>query len=56
MRLFVGRTLGTTTENTWDWLEEKTPYPQTTVEGIPLGLIPGTQYLQNAMPLRHGIS
>jgi len=24
------------------------------VEGIPLGLIPGTQYLPNAVPLRHG--
>jgi serine phosphatase RsbU (regulator of sigma subunit) len=24
------------------------------VEGIPLGPIPGTQYLPNAVPLRHG--
>jgi hypothetical protein len=38
----------------WDWLDEKTPYRQATVEGIPLGLIPGIQYLPNAVPLRHG--
>ena len=25
------------TENTWDWLDNKTPYRQTTVEVIPLG-------------------
>ena len=24
------------------------------MEGIPLGLIPGTQYVPNAVPLRHG--
>jgi serine phosphatase RsbU (regulator of sigma subunit) len=38
----------------WDRLDNKTPYRQTTVEVIPLGLIPGIQYLPNAVPLRHG--
>jgi hypothetical protein len=33
-------------ENTWDWLHDRMPYRQTTVEGIPLGLILGTEYLQ----------
>jgi hypothetical protein len=32
-------------KTTWDWREEIAPYRQTTVEGIPLGLIPGTHYL-----------
>ncbi|MGO9436584.1 MAG: SpoIIE family protein phosphatase [Terracidiphilus sp.] len=41
-------------ENTWDWLDEKTANRQTTVEGISLGLIRGTQYSQNAVPLGHG--
>ena len=39
------------TEKTWDWLHDETPYKQTTMEGVPLGLIPGTEYLQSVVRL-----
>ncbi len=39
---------------TWDWLHDETPYKQTTMEGVPLGLIPGTEYLQSAVRLGRG--
>lgn len=39
---------------TWDWLHDETPYRQTTMEGVPLGLIPGTEYLQSAVRLGRG--
>jgi phosphoserine phosphatase RsbU/P len=35
---------------TWDWLEHATPFARS-VEGPPLGLIPGTDYVQVAMRL-----
>jgi phosphoserine phosphatase RsbU/P len=41
-------------EKTWDWLHYETPYRQTRVEGVPLGLIPGTEYLQSAVRLGPG--
>jgi phosphoserine phosphatase RsbU/P len=34
----------------WDWLESTTPFARS-VEGIPLGLIPGTDYVQVAVQL-----
>jgi len=42
------------TEKTWDWLHDETPYNQTTIEGVPLGLIPGTEYSQGAVRLGEG--
>jgi sigma-B regulation protein RsbU (phosphoserine phosphatase) len=42
------------TERTWDWLHDQTPYAQTTVEGVPLGLIIGTEYRQSAVRLGDG--
>jgi phosphoserine phosphatase RsbU/P len=39
---------------TWDWLHDETAYKQTRMEGVPLGLIPGTQYLQSAVRLGRG--
>ena len=42
------------TANAWDWLHDETPYKQTSVEGVPLGLIAGTEYLQNAVRLGLG--
>jgi serine phosphatase RsbU (regulator of sigma subunit) len=41
-------------EKRWDWLHDETPYRQTTMEGVPLGLIPGTEYLQSAVRLGQG--
>jgi phosphoserine phosphatase RsbU/P len=35
---------------TWDWLEPATPFARS-VEGLPLGLIPGTDYVQVAVRL-----
>ena len=34
----------------WDWLESTTPFARS-IEGIPLGLIPGTNYVQVAVQL-----
>jgi sigma-B regulation protein RsbU (phosphoserine phosphatase) len=34
----------------WDWLEPTTPFARS-VEGVPLGLIPGTDYVQAAVQL-----
>src|SRR5271163_3059395 len=42
------------TEKTWHWLRDETPYRETRVEGVPLGLIPGTDYLQSAVRLGPG--
>ena len=39
------------TEKKWDWLEEDTPHAETAVEGLPLGLIPGTGYHQTVVRL-----
>ena len=36
---------------TWDWLESATPFARS-VEGLPLGLIPGTDYVQVAVQLK----
>jgi sigma-B regulation protein RsbU (phosphoserine phosphatase) len=36
--------------NTWDWLEPATPFARS-IEGVPLGLIPGTTYVQVAVRL-----
>ncbi len=36
--------------DTWDWLESTTPFARS-VEGVPLGLIPGTDYVQLAVQL-----
>jgi sigma-B regulation protein RsbU (phosphoserine phosphatase) len=41
-------------EKVWSWLREDTPYSQSRMEGVPLGLIPGTDYLQNAVRLSDG--
>jgi sigma-B regulation protein RsbU (phosphoserine phosphatase) len=41
-------------ENTWNWLHDETPYRQTTIEGVPLGLIAGTEYSQSAVRLGQG--
>ena len=41
-------------EKTWDWLHDETPYRQATMEGVPIGLIPGTEYLQSAVRLGQG--
>jgi len=38
---------------TWDWLEE-TPMYRRTIEGLPLGLISGTSYVQSAVQLAPG--
>ena len=35
---------------TWDWLEHATPFARP-IEGLPLGLIPGTDYVQVAVRL-----
>ena len=35
----------------WEWLEERTPYAKD-VEGLPLGLISGTDYTQTAVELK----
>jgi len=41
-------------EKTWDWLRDETPYRQAAMEGVPLGLIPGTDYVQSAVRLGQG--
>jgi phosphoserine phosphatase RsbU/P len=41
-------------EKTWDWLRDETPYRQAAMEGVPLGLIPGTDYVQSAVRLGEG--
>ncbi len=41
-------------EKTWDWLHDETPYRQAAMEGVPLGLIPGTDYVQSAVRLGQG--
>ena len=38
-------------ERKWDWLEDNTPRAETEVSGLPLGLIPGTDYHQTAVLL-----
>jgi sigma-B regulation protein RsbU (phosphoserine phosphatase) len=38
-------------EKAWDWLHDETLYKQSSVEGVPLGLIAGTEYLQSAVCL-----
>ncbi|HTW23380.1 MAG TPA: PP2C family protein-serine/threonine phosphatase [Candidatus Baltobacteraceae bacterium] len=42
------------THGTWDWLHENTSRAVKEVEGLPLGLIPGTQYSQTAVRLGEG--
>jgi sigma-B regulation protein RsbU (phosphoserine phosphatase) len=37
----------------WDWLEDRTPYAKD-VDGLPLGLISGTSYVQTAVELQAG--
>ena len=37
----------------WEWLEERTPYAKD-VDGLPLGLIRGTDYTQTAVELQRG--
>ena len=37
----------------WEWLEERTPYAKD-VDGLPLGLISGTDYTQTAVELGRG--
>ena len=39
---------------TWDWLHEDTSRGETAVDGLPLGLIAGTQYSQTAVRLGEG--
>jgi len=41
-------------EKTWHWLSDETPYSETRIEGVPLGLLPGTDYLQSAVRLGPG--
>src|SRR5260370_10863250 len=38
-------------QKTWDWLHERTPHAVEAVAGVPLGLIPGTDYEQTALRL-----
>jgi sigma-B regulation protein RsbU (phosphoserine phosphatase) len=38
-------------EKTWNWLREDTPYGARMIEGVPLGLIAGTEYFQAAVRL-----
>jgi sigma-B regulation protein RsbU (phosphoserine phosphatase) len=38
-------------ENRWGLLEDCTPEAESEVSGLPLGLIPGTEYRQTAVPL-----
>jgi sigma-B regulation protein RsbU (phosphoserine phosphatase) len=39
---------------TWDWLREETSPVEQDLEGLPLGLIPGTHYAQTAIRLGEG--
>lgn len=41
-------------EKQWSWLNEATPYAAKVVDGLPLGLIPGTEYTQTAVQLGEG--
>jgi phosphoserine phosphatase RsbU/P len=41
-------------EKTWDWLHEQTAHAVKTGEGLPLGLIHGTEYEQNRVRLAEG--
>jgi serine phosphatase RsbU (regulator of sigma subunit) len=41
-------------ERRWEWLHEETPHAETSVEGLPLGLIAGTDYRQTAVRLGIG--
>jgi phosphoserine phosphatase RsbU/P len=41
-------------QQTWEWLHEETPHAETVVEGLPLGLIAGTEYTQTAVRLGPG--
>jgi hypothetical protein len=41
-------------EKTWHWLRDETSYRENRIEGVPLGLLPGTDYLQSAMRLGPG--
>src|SRR5262249_40031846 len=41
-------------QQTWEWLHEQTPHAETAVEGLPLGLIAGTEYAQTAVRLGPG--
>lgn len=41
-------------QNTWEWLRDETPLAETAVEGLPLGLIAGTDYTQTAVRLGPG--
>jgi sigma-B regulation protein RsbU (phosphoserine phosphatase) len=41
-------------QQTWEWLHEETPHAETAVEGLPLGLIAGTEYTQTAVRLGPG--
>jgi sigma-B regulation protein RsbU (phosphoserine phosphatase) len=38
-------------ENRWGLLDDSTPEAESKVSGLPLGLIPGTEYRQTAVPL-----
>jgi phosphoserine phosphatase RsbU/P len=38
-------------QRTWEWLHPDTPLAETAVEGLPLGLIPGTDYRQTVVRL-----
>lgn len=40
--------------NTWEFLRENTPAAKNSIEGLPLGLIPGTAYQQTAVQLEPG--
>ena len=41
-------------KGTWDWLQEQSSRPEELLEGLPLGLIPGTRYIQSAIRLGQG--
>jgi Stage II sporulation protein E (SpoIIE) len=41
-------------QKTWDWLHERTPHAMRAIEGVPLGLIHGTEYEQTAVRLAAG--
>jgi phosphoserine phosphatase RsbU/P len=41
-------------EKTWDWLPERTPHAVKSVEGLPLGLISGTEYEQTRVRITEG--
>jgi serine phosphatase RsbU (regulator of sigma subunit) len=41
-------------EQRWEWLHEETPHAEKAVEGLPLGLIAGTEYTQTAVRLGTG--